>query len=140
MGMDSGGRASGLHAVEARPLLTVEKIARWPGAEADAGLSETFGHDYELLVGGVNSGALELWKCFGGKSWAVTRVEPAAGTLTCCCYQGIEARQWMGWLMEQGRRMGLKAIVFYTKHRGLQRMFRDYGFVEQETVYRAPVQ
>jgi len=139
MDLDRGGRASGVDVPQARPPLVVEKIPRWP-VEADAGLSLTFGHDYELLVGGVNAGSLELWKCFDGQAWGVTRVEPAAGTLTCCCYQGIEARQWMEWLMEQGRRMGLKAIVFYTKHRGLQRMFRDYGFIEQETVYRAPVQ
>jgi hypothetical protein len=112
-------------------------VPAWAPA-ADTGLSETFGFDYDALVKGVNAGVLELWKLWDGEAWAITRVE--AGTLTCCCYQGRDARAWMAWLMEQGRRMGLTAVVFYTKRRGLARMFQQYGFLEQETVYRAPVQ
>jgi len=107
-------------------------------AAAEAGLSETFGHDRDALVKGVECGALELWRLWSGEAWAITRVE--RGVLTCCCYQGRDARAWMRWLMEQGRRMGLTAVVFYTKRRGLARMFKEYGFLEQETVYRAPVQ
>jgi hypothetical protein len=135
MGLDCSDSTSSVHF--SPPPLTIEKVERWC-EEADAGLCETFGHDYDALRKGVEAGSLELWRLWGGEAWAITRVE--AGTLTCCCYQGRDARAWMHWLMTQGRRMGLTAIVFYTKRRGLARMFKEYGFLEQETVYRAPVQ
>lgn len=135
--MDAACGDSGRAVSDAQAPLTIEKVPTWAPA-ADIGLSETFGHDYEALVRGVNAGALELWRLWDGEAWAITRVE--AGVLTCCCYQGRDARAWMQWLMQQGRRMGLSAIVFYTKRRGLARMFKEYGFLEQETVYRAPVQ
>jgi hypothetical protein len=100
-------------------------------------LNETLGYDRDQIVAAVDNGVCELWKLWDGASWAVTRVE--MGVLTCCCYQGTDARAWMDWLMDTGRRMNLKAIQFYTRRPALQRMFAEYNFEALETVYRAEV-
>lgn len=100
-------------------------------------MSETLGHDRDLIAAAVDNGVCELWKLWNGESWAVTRVE--LGVLTCCCYQGVDCRSWMNWLMEQGKRMNLKAVQYYSSRPALARIFAEYGFVPLETVYRAEV-
>lgn len=100
-------------------------------------MSETLGYDRDLIAAAVDNGVCELWKLWGGKSWAVTRIE--MGVLTCCCYQGVEAMAWMAWLMEQGQRMNLTAVQYYSARPGLARMLAQWGFRPIETVYRAEV-
>lgn len=111
-------------------------MPRWCD-EAEAGLSETLGHDRDLIAAAVDNGVCELWKLWNGESWAVTRVE--MGVLTCCCYQGVDCRSWMDWLMQQGKRMNLKAVQYYSSRPALARIFAEYGFEPLETVYRAEV-
>ncbi len=129
--MDSSTRHRRSHP-PAAPLI-VERIHPW-NEEAEAGLSQTFGHDRELIIKGVNVGSLELWKLWHGKAWMVTRVE--AGVLTCCCYQGERVADAMAAMVEDSHRLGLKAIQFFTRRPGLARLLADFHPMPQETVYR----
>lgn len=137
MGMDCSVSGGGVRSAAAPTrALKFERRAQWC-AEADAGLSETFGHDYELIVQGVNAGALELWKLWDGEAWMVTRME--AGVLTCCCYQGSNVRDAMQHMVDDSKRLGLKAVVFFTKRPGLARLLREFNPTQEETVYRIKI-
>lgn len=129
-----GGRGRGVCIAEALRPVTVEKVPRWCEA-AERGLCETFGCERELIVAGVERGTLELWRLWHGEAWSVTRID--AGVITCCCYQGVDLAAWAGWLMDRARRMQLRSVLFYTAKPGVARIVRRFGFVPQETVYRA---
>jgi hypothetical protein len=134
MGLDCSNRSGSVRlAPKVTRALKFERREKWC-VEADAGLSETFGHDYELIVQGVNAGALELWKLWDGEAWMVTRME--AGVLTCCCYQGAHVRDAMQHMVDNAKRLGLKAIVFFTKRPGLARLLAEFKPQPEETVYR----
>lgn len=138
MGMDCGGGGRGdVPVAKATRTLKVERVRHWCAA-ADAGLSETFGHDYEQIVAGVNGGWLELWKLWDGEAWMVTRVE--AGVVTCCCYQGVNVRDAIQAVVDDARRLGLRAVVFFTKRRGLARLLKEFRPTAEETVYRIAIQ
>jgi hypothetical protein len=136
MDVSSGGGGCARGVVSLSAPLRIEKVAQWCD-EAERGLNQTLGYDRDQIVAAVTSGVCELWRLWDGEAWAVTRVE--MGVLTCCCYQGTGARAWMRWLMEQGERMKLTAIQFYSRRPGLQRMFSEFKFEALETVYRAEV-
>jgi hypothetical protein len=128
-----GGRVDSRGAVPAEATLVIQRVAQWC-EEAETGLSETFGHDRDLIVQGVNAGSLELWRLWHGKAWMVTRLE--AGVLTCCCYQGERVRDTMAAMVAESHRLGLKAIQFYTRRPGLARLLAEFHPEPQETVYR----
>ncbi len=129
--MDS--RVSAGRAVSSQKTLVVEKVRPW-NDEAERGLAQTFGHDRDLLIAGVNDGSLELFKLWGGAAWMITRME--AGVLTCCCYQGAHVRDAMAAMVAESHRLGLKAIQFYTRRPGLARLLAEFHPEPQETVYR----
>jgi hypothetical protein len=137
MGVDCSASGGGIRAAaKATRPLKFERRAQWC-VEADAALSQTYGHDHDLIVQGVNCGALELWKLWDGEAWMVTRME--AGVLTCCCYQGSHVRDAMQHMVDDAQRLGLKAIVFFTRRPGLARLLSEFKPEPQETVYRISI-
>lgn len=116
--------------------MKIEKVRQWTD-ELDRGLSQTFAHDYDAIVEGVNRGWLEAYRLWDGEAYMVTRVE--RGVLTCCCYQGARVCEAMRWMRARSVALGLSAIVFYTKRRGLPRLLREFEPEAEETVYRIKV-
>jgi len=119
--------------VPATAPLKIQRVAGWC-EEAERGLSETFGHDHDLIVQGVNAGSLELWRLWDGGAWMITRVEDRV--LTCCCYQGSRVRDAMAAMIAECHRLGMRAIQFYTRRPGLARLLAEFHPEPQETVYR----
>jgi hypothetical protein len=117
-------------------MMKIEKIRTWC-AEAEIGLALTFGHDRDALVEGVNCGALELYRLWAGQAYMITRVD--RGVLTCCCYQGARVVEAMRWMRAQCDRLGLHAIVFYTRRPALGRLLSQFHFELDEYVFRAEV-
>lgn len=116
--------------------MKIEKIRQWC-PEVEQGLSDTFGHDHDAIVEGVNQGWLECYRLWDGQAYMVTRVE--RGVLTCCCYQGARVCEAMRWMRARASALGLHAIVFFTRRRGLARLLREFGPSAEETVYRIAV-
>ncbi|MGH9483755.1 MAG: hypothetical protein ACRD1F_01755 [Terriglobales bacterium] len=117
-------------------MMKIEKIRHWC-PEAERGLSQTFGYDRAGLIEGVNAGTLECYRLWDGQAYLVTRTE--RGIVTVCCYQGARARDMMRWLRARCAHLGIKSIVFYTRHRGLARLLNEFCPAQEETVYRIAV-
>jgi len=116
--------------------MVIEKVRPWC-EELERGLADTFGHDRDAIVEGVNGGWLEAYRLWHGQAYMVTRVE--RGELTCCCYQGARVCEAMRWMRAQSSRLGLTAIVFFTRRPGLPRLLREFQPAAEETVYRIKV-
>jgi|SRR5581483_5882640 len=116
--------------------MKIEKIRQWT-PELEAGLSQTFGRDHDLIVESVNKGWLEAYRLWDGEAYMITRVE--LGVLTCCCYQGGRLVEAMDWMRARSSALGLTAIVFHTKRPALARLLRKFNFQHEEHVFRAEV-
>jgi hypothetical protein len=115
-------------------VVKFEKVRPWC-EELDRGLAQTFGHDHDAIVAGVNSGYLEAYRMWDGAAYMVTRVEK--GVLTVCCYQGERVVEAMRWMNARSRMLGLHAIVFYTRRPGLARLLKEFDFQLDDYVFRA---
>jgi hypothetical protein len=117
-------------------MMKIEKIFPW-SAEAERGLSRTFGRDLTEIIAGVNNRSLECYRLWDGQAYAVTRVERSE--LTICCYQGARLVEAMRWMRAQCQRRGIRAIRFHTARPGMHRLLKEFPFGLDMWIYRMEV-
>jgi len=133
---DPGCAGGGGSVLRVPPPLTFEKLERWT-AEAEAGLGDALYRDRDEIASGVDSGALELYRIDGGRSWLVTRVY--GSDIIVCCYQGDRLREVCRVIAKRAAELGLTGARFYTARPGLARLLAEFGFTEQLRMYRARI-
>lgn len=117
-----------------RPLVIERRAAL--DDDARAMLGPTFGRDGAEIEAGIDAGALQLWRLWGGAAWMVTRTQH--NVLTVCCYAGRDVAAMAAAVARQARAQGVREVVFFTASRALPRLLRRAGlkFQPERTVYR----
>jgi hypothetical protein len=112
---------------------------RWNDAAAEA-LREVTAEDSETVARDVQNGHCELW-CVDDHSLAVTCVDNDSRELIICCYTGRDVVAFAHAMYKIARGQNLVAVRFFTKRKGLGRMFERAGFPLKVygTVYRCEV-
>lgn len=117
--------------------MRIEKIKPWR-EECDDGLSLALREDRAEIIAGVNSGALECYRLWGGEAYMVTRTEN--GVVTMCCYQGKRLLEAAIWVIAQCQRLGMRQVRFHTAIDAIPRLVRSVApWRLHERVYVADV-
>ena len=116
--------------------MAIIKHRHW-SPEAEKGLHETLRDCGELLRQQVESGVAELWE-IDDHSWMITRVEHwphQKPELVICCYQGRDLHTVGKAIVASAKAQGFGSIRYHTRHKGLNRLLKDFQFDYLETIY-----